>query len=277
MNTRPDDLPDFEAPPLDEVALSVQFQPIQGLLTPHIGLLWEKYRSQFPITEQHQPLDPVIERFGHPGSPSLKFELSKSPPSPRCWFLNKDSTELIQVQQDRFVHNWRKINESEEYPRYEHVREQFAEEMKTFCEFVRTESLGEVLPNQCEVTYINAISTEGNIHHGLAGTILAPISLNYSDGFLGEPENIRFSTQYVFNDEAGEPMGRLHVSLKPAFKVSDKSPIFILNMAARGTPRGNETKDILDFFDIGREWIVRGFASITTPDMHKYWRRKDAT
>ncbi len=276
MDTRPDDLPDFEAPPLDEVALSVQFQPIQDLQTPQIGLLWDKYRDRFPITEQHQPLDPVEERFGPPVSPSVKFELSKSPPSPRCWFLDKESTELIQVQQDRFVHNWRKANENAEYPRYEHVREQFEQELDTFRDFLRTENLGDLFPNQCEVTYTNAISTERNISHGLAGYVLAPVSLDYSDDFLGEPENIRYATQYVFSDENGEPIGRLHVSFKPAFKVSDGSPIFVLNLAARGAPRGNETKDILDFFDIGREWIVRGFASITTPDMHEYWRRKDA-
>lgn len=275
MNTRLNDLPNFEAPPLDEVALSVQFQPIPGLQTPQIGLLWENYKDRFPRTEQHPPLDPVEERFGPPVSPSVKFELSTSPPLPRCWFLNEESTELIQIQQDRFVHNWRKANEKEEYPRYEHVRKQFEQELGMFCEFVGTEKLGEFLPNQCEVTYTNAISTEENISHGLVGHVLTPISLNYSDNYLGEPENVRFAAQYIFSDDAGDPMGRLHISIKPAFKVSDGRPIFILNMTARGAPQGKEIKDILNFIDIGREWIVRGFASITTSDMHKHWRRKD--
>jgi uncharacterized protein (TIGR04255 family) len=277
MNTSTNDLPEFDAPPLDEVALSVQFQTIPGLQVPQIGLLWARYRDKFPTTEQHPPLDPVLEQYGPPVNPSVRLEISATPPIPRCWFLNGDSTELIQVQQDRFIHNWRKANTSEQYPRYEHVRREFEKELETFCDFIRSENLGEFLPNQCEVTYTNVVSTEQNVRHGNAGFVITPFSLNYSDNFLGEPENLRFATQYIFKDDAGDPMGRLHISLKPAFRVSDGAPIFILNMTARGAPKGKAASDILNFFDIGRQWIVRGFASITTPDMHTYWRRKDAT
>ena len=276
MNTKQNDLPDFDEPPLDEVALSVQFNPLPRLQAPHIGLLWSNYKDQFPIIEQHPSIDPVFERFGPPEGPSVKFEISATPPIPRSWFLKKDGTELIQVQQDRFIHNWRKVNTSDLYPRYEHVRGEFEKELEIFCSFVNTENLGEFSPNQCEVTYTNVITTENDIRHGLAGDVFTPISLNYSDNCLGEPENIRFATQYIFNDSSGDPIGRLHISIKPAFKVSDNRPMFILNMTARGEPKGKEAKDILSFFDLGREWIVRGFTSITSPEMHKFWRRKDA-
>ena len=29
-----------------------------------------------------------------------------------------------------------------------------------------------------------------------------------------------------------------------------------------------------DFFDLGRRWIVKSFAALTTPRMHEVWRRK---
>jgi hypothetical protein len=31
---------------------------------------------------------------------------------------------------------------------------------------------------------------------------------------------------------------------------------------------------IFRFFDLGRDQIVRGFTSITTPEMHQFWKRK---
>ena len=30
----------------------------------------------------------------------------------------------------------------------------------------------------------------------------------------------------------------------------------------------------LDFFDIGRQWIVKSFERLTTDEMHKVWRKK---
>jgi hypothetical protein len=40
--------PDFADPPVVEVALSVQFDPLSALRTPQIGLLWAEYRTRFP-------------------------------------------------------------------------------------------------------------------------------------------------------------------------------------------------------------------------------------
>ena len=53
-------LPDFENPPLVEVALSVQFEPIEQMRTPQIGLLWTEFRHRFPVTQEHPPVDPEL-------------------------------------------------------------------------------------------------------------------------------------------------------------------------------------------------------------------------
>jgi hypothetical protein len=54
----------------------------------------------------------------------------------------------------------------------------------------------------------------------------------------------------------------------------------IMTLTARGFPiRVAETSDIeaaFAFFDLGREWIVKGFKDLTTPAMHKVWGIKDA-
>jgi len=148
-------LPDFANPPLVEAALSVQLEPLNKFRTPQMGFLWAEFRRRFPEIEEHPPLDPVIEQFGVQRSRKVGVRLQMIPklPTPRCWFLTEFGTELIQVQQDRFVHNWRKVGEGDEYPRYEYVRDKFQEELSIFDCFLRREKIGELVPSQCEITY----------------------------------------------------------------------------------------------------------------------------
>jgi len=274
MDSKERDLPDFENPPLTEVAISVQFDSLPDLQTPQIGLLWSKFRDRFPKTEQHPPLDPIIEKFGPPSQPSIRLEISNAPPAPRCWFLNEAGSELIQIQLDRFTHNWRKVKQEDEYPRYGHVRKQFSEELTEFCKFLQGEGLGEFRPNQCEVSYINHIGP-GDVWntHGQLGQVLTVWSPQYSDDFLSEPESTRIAMQHVFNNDEGDPIGRLHISTQPAFSAADNRPILVMNITARGVPADPSSEGVLAFVDRGREMIVRGFTSITTSEMHKVWRR----
>lgn len=67
----------------------------------------------------------MIERFGAPAPAEVEVTFEEKPPVPRVWFLNAYRTELIQVQADRFVHNWRKLLRVEPYPCYEPSRERF--------------------------------------------------------------------------------------------------------------------------------------------------------
>ena len=69
-------------------------------------------------------------------------------------------------------------------------------------------------------------------------------------------------------------IGRLHISVKPAFDVSDDNkPILVLSITARGVPEKHSVHDVLAFIDKGREMIVRGFTSVTTPELHECWGR----
>ncbi len=269
-------LPDFSKPPVIEVALAVQFDLLSSLQTPHIGILWSNFRPTFPRVEQHPPRNSVIEKFGvrKPDKATVTFGMGI--PVPRCWFLNETGTELIQVQQDCFVHNWRKGSEVDEYPHYRYIREKFELELNTFRQFIRNENLGEFIPNQCEVTYVNHIVLgEGWENHGQLDEVITVWSPHYSDDFLSKPEGVRFAVRYVIPDKTGAPLGRLHVSIEPGYRTIDEKPIFILRLTARGRPDGEGSEGVFRFLDRGHEWIVRGFASITTQRMHKIWGRLD--
>lgn len=276
-HTRPP-LPNFESPPVAEVALSLQFDALNNLRTPHIGFLWSRYRSKFPQVEEHPPLPNVVEWFGLPsaGVPNAQVELLNVPPLARCWFVSSSGRELVQVQQDHFVFNWRKIQESDDYPRYEHIRDGFRENLAVFEDLLKKEAIGDLVPNQCEVTYVNyLISGEGWEHPGELDKLVTVWQNQYSDPFLKEPEDVRIAMRYLIHDESAEPVGRLHVTVEPRYSIIHKRPVIMITMTARGRPLGTGLEGVISFFDLGRKWIVSGFTSVTTQRMHEIWRRLD--
>jgi len=273
-------LPSFARPPVVEVALSAQFEPLKSLRTPHIGVFWGELRDRFPIVEEHPPIDSVIERFGVPpraAGAQVKLQMLDMPPVPRCWFLNQAGTELIQIQMDRFVHNWRKASDDDSYPRYRAVREAFAAELRRFQNFILREQLGDFIPNQCEVTYVNHVPS-GLGWNGLGelSKVLTVFETRYSDDFLGTPQDARLALRYVIQDEQGRPFGRLHVTVEPAHRNADSCPMFLIRLTARTRPDGDGIDGVLKSLDVGREWVVRGFTALTRPEMHMIWRRQDA-
>src|SRR5712691_294974 len=102
---RPADLPNFDEPPVVETVLSVQFEPLTEMRTAHLGLLWEKFRANFPKTEARPTLNQVFEQFPETPRSRLGLELQtyENPPVPRLWFITTKGNEMIQVQPDRFI------------------------------------------------------------------------------------------------------------------------------------------------------------------------------
>lgn len=270
-------LPDFDHPPLTEVVLGVQFEPIPGFLSAHAGLLWQRFRDEFPEIDEKPPLVPIIERFGgkmpkHP----VELRITEVQEPTRHWFLSSTGDQLIQVQRDRLLHNWRKQGEGAAYPRYPSIRSAFKRELAVFQVFLDEQGWGLLQPNQCEITYVNHIlPTEAWERHGQMGEILTVFEGAYSDDGLGEPEDAKLSLRYTMQEE-GSPKGRLHITAAPGYRRSDQQPLVNLQLTARGQPSGEDIDGILAFLDCGREWIVRGFTSITTPKMHRLWGKRDA-
>lgn len=272
MNTvRPDDLPDFENPPVIETVLSAQFQPLAQMRVVHFGQFWNLIRDRYPATEERPALDPVVERFSEPARPRWggRLSLLESPPLPRVWFVHSSQNELLQLQPDRFIKNWRKTGDGDAYPRYENIRARFDDDFRKFQEFAASEKLGVVEVNQCEVTYVNHIvAGEGWTNHGDIGKVLT-VWKHSAGTFPGGAEDVAFHARFPIHGHAGGPVGRLHVEVQAAFRDADAKPMFVVSLTARGM-----LGDATTFFDLGREWIVRSFAEMTTPEMHRVWRRR---
>src|SRR5581483_6509474 len=269
----PRELPDFEDPPVIETALGVEFVPLAEWSIAHYGLLWREIRGEYPHFAVEPPVGSQIEKFGdeaRPAPPKLEVVPIKAPEL-RCWFTEQSGSRLLQVQQDRFIHNWRKPGPSADYPHYESIRPIFEHEWRRFCDFLRRESLGEPEVLQCEVTYVNYLERgRGWSGFGEASNIVrswvdAPVQ------FLPRPEAMVLNVRYLMP----ENRGRLHVSLQPAFRPGDAKEVFQLTLTARGRPNSSRTQDILAWLDLGREWVVCGFTDFTTEAMHRIWRRKE--
>jgi len=114
-------LPDFDRPPVVETLLSAQFELIAGMSTVHFGLFWQRIRDEFPRTEERPALEPAFERFGERPRRDRRFriEVREDARPQRMWFVNEPGIQMIQLQMDRFIKNWRKTGDDEVYPRYE--------------------------------------------------------------------------------------------------------------------------------------------------------------
>ena len=274
MTTRPADLPDFQSPPVTEVVLGVQFNSVERFFSPHLGRVWEKFKSDFPHIEEHPVIQPSFETFGpHPQMQAIGLQLVTTAEMPRVFFVNNDRTQLLQVQKDRFLHNWRKVEAGAGYPRFERMLETFESGFLTFVDVVAAENLGSVTPNQCEVTYINQITVPEN------GNVYAVIEQLFSQhteklvlGDLGPPEDFRFLLRYVIRDESNTPAGRLLVSAEPARR-ADGTTIVQLTLTARGKPSTSDIGGVVKFLERGRLHMVHAFADLTSPAMHRQWER----
>jgi uncharacterized protein (TIGR04255 family) len=269
-------LPEYGRPPVAEVALAIAFDELAGFSAAHLGLLWDRFRGKYPRVEDHPPLEFQMEQV--PGSepvqprmPSLDM-LTK--PRIRCWFLTSEGGQLIQAQSDGFVHNWRKQGSQDaQYPRYASVRESFLRELLTFRDFIAEHGLGHIAPRLAELTYVNHLRTSGggSPHAAIDSfvTFLRPLEM---PSFLPPAEDGRIAMRFpiIVN---GDFLGRLTVSVQPAYVIQSKEPVLNLTLVAKGRPRERTIEGVLEFLDLGHEWIVRAFTEITTPQMHQTWGR----
>jgi uncharacterized protein (TIGR04255 family) len=263
------DLPKFERPPVVEVAVGVQFRPLFGMRGLALAPLRERWRDEYPNIEEQPPLVPTIE-----GSPPLvpQFQFGVVPlPLTRQWFLNEAGTQLVQVQPDRLLINWRAgfDDPPDEYPRYRYMRQTFVHRFGDLTQFVADENLGELEIIQTELSYINVVET-GPDDLGHIGRFLKPWSGTGSH-HLDEPEQARMTLTFLIPD-VGQPPVRLYAEVNPAQRPSGE-PVLFFTLTARGNPGGKSLDESLKFLDEVRKHLASTFVELTTESMHEVWGR----
>ncbi len=259
-------LPDFAKPPVVEVVCGVLFDAPEFSL-PHIGRFWERLEG-FNRVSEVPPLAPVVETFGTRQAGTLIIEHNLLP---RVWFENEAGDQLIQLQRDRLLVNWKRTAPSHQYPRYPAVKAAFDKQLAAFESFIREQLGRPIVHRQYELTYINHVPAgDGLDILADVGEVLPDLSWRTQEGrFLPRPERIEAKLAFQLPDQAG----RLHVRIQNGTRNHDQVPVLLLDLTARGY-----LDDRGAWFDLAHEWIVNGFADLTGDKMQKQtWERRDGS
>lgn len=264
--------PSYERPPVIEVVCGVQFEPLPRFQATALGLFWGRLKNEYPKAQEMAPLLAQVERFGAQTEPEQQIRLLPTPVAPRMFFVQSTQNWLMQVQKDRLLHNWRQVQDGDTYPRFPEVFDKFWHGWEQFQRFCSDEDLGSPDVTQLEIAYINHIP-EGEGWQGVAtiGDVFPDIAWRANRGFLPEPESISWGVTMPLPDRRG----RLRVSVKHATRKRDNKTVLLCELIARGVPPSTDSASIREWFDMGHEWIVRGFADLASDRIqNENWLRK---
>jgi uncharacterized protein (TIGR04255 family) len=232
----PDLIVHYGDAPVAEVVLGVQFSE-SAIDLDVLAEFSRGVREAFPRREQHEPLAPSREDLAPGVAPvSIEFQVIQEFPFPRTWFVSEDGHRLIQIQADRLIFNWRKLDDDdEEYPHYDGLRPIFEDNLRLLRECFDVLGRSQPSANLTEVSYVNFIavpdSEPGAGHPGLH-RVLRDVCPPQEGGFLPLTEDQAYMARYRIPHWANpeEPAGRLYVSASPAYRNRDRMPIYTLKL-----------------------------------------------
>ena len=250
----------FENPPIDEIVCGVRFDAIKSLQSGHFGVLWQKFRPDFPkIEDQNLAV-------------SLSKEDLENPdrlPLPRVWFIHRDENEIIQVHRNCFIHNWRKRRSDDEYPGYGIVVENFENYLSRFQEFLVEESLGHLVPQQYELIYIDLIPKgQGWENPGDLEKIFPNLlSLTRQSTFLSNVRGINW--QIILDLPNG--LGEIVISIRNAQRISNKQEVIHVQFMAVSN---QAYQPMQGWFDDAHNTINNLFSNLVSDEIQeKFWGR----
>lgn len=265
---RPVDLPDFQSPPLNEIVLGAQFTPAADYQQVRAGEVWALFRKDFPSVQELAPLPPIFETFGLPrgGRREPHISLSTMPDHFRYRFISPSGDEFLQFQEDRLLHNWRKVaDKTSEYPHCETLIEKFEKELQELETYFAKLSPQSLKITQCEVVYINHIEL-GNS----ASAVSAQDWINFVRLDTLQPDDFTMTLRRVISNPEGKPLGRLIYTSVVVFRANNEK-ILRMTLTFRGAPEGTDITAAINFLKYGRQLVVQSFKEITTDMAHQKW------
>lgn len=267
-------LPKFDAPPVVETVLSVQFARLEKFSDAHAGWFWKGYLGEeWASVQTANPLEDQFERFGDQmkwGPAVGGIRIMPGGTANRLQIVRADNERMIQIQDSRFIYNWKK--ERADYPNYDKVLLEFKNNFEIFKKFVEDANLGPLALNQWEVTYVNHIPKE-SLWSSFEewSNILPGFFVPRTDSDKLAPELFRGEWRFTITGNRG----RLYINIDRGRVGSEKGPeVMRAQLTSRGPVNSEIGMDLQSGFDLGHESIVRTFTAMTSPVAHKYWERR---
>lgn len=257
--------PSFKFPPLSEVSIGIQFEPLERLRIPHFGAFWERLRADFPLTAHALP---IANQDG-----SVQFDPGTNLVLPRVWFINLTDSRLIQLQTNRYNFNWRKRDDAESYPRHPEIVDKFFHYLGALKEFLAEADIGLIQPTVTELTYVNTFEQgkEWASAEDISNIIRDFPWEKQDDRFLPNPQELNWAAVFSLPDN----QGRLDVKLNPAQRNRDGQSVLLFELTASNEVHGQAREVTESWYELAHEWIVKSFADLTKREaQEKYWGRE---
>ncbi|CAB4574566.1 MAG: TIGR04255 family protein [Actinobacteria bacterium] len=274
MDPAPFLLPRFQNPPLDEVAIGLLFDRLEGFTDLHAGLFWRSVKGEYPRSLSRPRVDEEAEVLS--GSPLRRLVLPSfgilEPGDSigiRTWLVSADDSLLLQIQDTHFLRNWRK-RDSFEYPHHESFRAGFWDAYDRFLELLDEEAIERPKVRQVEISYFNWITDD--IDFFVPGQ-----ALRLSDpGLSSRPELLSWKSTFLDHVD-GAPVGRLWIELQPGARKDARQEDAVIGYRLSITyraPLDDPDRDRIDSaVSRGRELIDRTFLDVTSVEAQERWGR----
>ena len=262
--------PDFTNPPLTEVVCGLQFAPIQGWLTSHYGLFWNRIKAEYSSSEDQPPLPRIaLAEFQSPPD----FDLAILPPLRRVFFCTEPANYVVQVQPNRFLHNWRKLEESDDYPRFPDAYSRFTKRWSDFRSFLKDSELMPPAVELYELTYVNIIAGSGAIFPRDVWRFMNFYKALPQTASGADPRALELTISWPLEEGRA---GRLTMKLKHGVRAiepqEEAEPLMIVEFNALGSA-DKDGDNMGQWFKTAHNAIVYTFAALTTPEGHRIWGR----
>ena len=251
----------YQNPPINEIVCGIRFDSIKQLQSGHLGILWQKFMPDFPSTEDNSLMGLVSgEELREPN----KF------PLPRVWFIHKNKNELIQVQRNWFLHNWRKIRPNDEYPGYENTFKNFENYLSYFRAFLAEENLGSLVPKQYELTYIDLVPKGQGWENldDLAKIFPNLLSVTNQNILLNNVMGVNWQTILGLPNS----LGQLMVLIRDGHRISDNQQLLQIEFKALSN---QPYQPMQTWFETAHNAITQLFSNLVSEEIQeKFWGQK---
>lgn len=253
-----DPLPEYDHPPVIEVAVGVEFLPVDELDIAALVNLHNVWSDDYPKIIL-QPELPSASRFAS----QLPVVFNTGVPPVRLWSLSEDENFLVQVQADRIVMNWRRISDAE-YPHYDNIVVQFQARWSEFVDYLGRIGASPPSPTVAEVTYVNSI------HFNASAGPVEILTFDRNVDGLWPAAALSIQRVSPIPAELGQP-GVLRIAANTeepgALRLDVVARIDVDPLIEDAFPR-----DALDF---AHEVAVRGFSLSVTAAQQETWGRRN--
>lgn len=260
------ELPRFECEPLVETVLGLQFAPIEGLTSAHLGLFWKTLGERWVRAEETEPVGQIL--FDEVTSHQLLGPtLVRQNSTRRIRLYDSTETRMLQVENGWLVHNWRRRQPGDTYPHFENLLPEYQIALRALTAFLQQQQHGNLTPRLWEVCYVNIIprgelwSSPSDWADVIPGIAARP-TLSKVKGLVTGSAELQFPMV--------EAEGMLQVSIDHVPAGKGESALRLTQLA-RGPV--NDINRLDSCLHAGRAAIVQTFADITSEKAQGFWGR----